>query len=360
MRLHELRLTNLRNIESVQIELGAGLNVFTGSNGAGKTSVLEGVYLLSHARSFRTSQSDFLLRRESRELAVYGVLERANALKRIGLLRIPGRWSARIDAGAPSNLVALLHTCAVVCFEPGSHALISGASGERRSFLDWGVFHVEPSYSESMRRYRRALQQRNALLKSENPDRSVLAGWDKELIATAQPIADARQAYFRQLQPHLVRVCSELISELGDAIIEYRQGWNHDQTFAEALERTTALDIARRYTARGPHRADWALNFTLAPTREQLSRGQEKLCAIACMLAQSAAFHEALHEWPIVVLDDLASELDASHQRLVIQSLLSNGAQVLLTGTEVPTALEQLGLDMRRFHVEQGKIQALL
>jgi DNA replication and repair protein RecF len=359
VKLRELRLANLRNIESAQIELVPGLNIFIGPNGAGKTSILESAYLLSHARSFRTAQSDFLLRRGADELSVFGVLEHRAATTRLGLMRARGRWSARIEGETPPNLIALLRQCAVVCFEPGSHALISGATSDRRSFLDWGVFHVEHSYPEWMRRYRRALAQRNALLKSE-PEPSELMGWDKELIAAAEPIAVARNAYFDELKPELARLCRRLIPELGDPIIEYRRGWSEEHTLDVAISQSNGLDRVRKYTARGPHRADWSLQFTGAPSREQLSRGQEKLCAIACMLAQAELFRSQNGEWPIVVLDDLASELDAAHQRVVVQSLLSSGAQVLVTGTDIPESLSDLGAQERVFHVEQGGVQQLI
>ncbi|HEX6832812.1 MAG TPA: DNA replication and repair protein RecF, partial [Rudaea sp.] len=278
---------------------------------------------------------------------------------RLGLSRTGARWSARIDNETPQGLVALLRECAVVCFEPGSHSLISGPSEERRSYLDWGVFHVEPRYPEWSRRYRRALQQRNALLKTD-PDPAELASWTQELVAAAEPIAIARAAYFSALQPKLRILSAELIPELGDPIFRCRQGWDEGMPLGTAVERSLDLDRLRKYTARGPHRADWSIQFQHAPAREQLSRGQEKLCAIVCMLAQAQLFRDARGEWPIVLLDDLASELDIAHQNAVLRMLLAQDAQVLMTGTEIPAGLRDTPAPIRRFHVEQGQVQPLV
>ena len=142
MRLVELRLRNLRNIEELSFFPADGINVLLGPNGAGKTSILEGIYLLSHAHSFRTRRSEFLVKGGSGPLSVFGAVERAGAAARLGLQWEDKHWLARIDGATAQTLSAMLEHCAVVCFDPGAHALVSGASEERRRFMDWGVFHV--------------------------------------------------------------------------------------------------------------------------------------------------------------------------------------------------------------------------
>ncbi len=162
MILSELRVENLRNISELVINPQSGINLFTGANGAGKTSILEGIYLLSHAGSFRTRRGEILVQRNRERLSIFGEIRLASgSTARLGLIQESGRWIAKVDGRTPASLSALLERCAVVCFEPGSHALISGASEERRRFLDWGVFHVEPAFVDVARRYRRALRQRN-------------------------------------------------------------------------------------------------------------------------------------------------------------------------------------------------------
>jgi DNA replication and repair protein RecF len=116
-------------------------------------------------------------------------------------------------------------------------------------------------------------------------------------------------------------------------------------------------DIASGHTSVGPHRADWRLGFAGLPGGEALSRGQEKLAALACILGQAAGVAAEGEGWPLVCLDDLASELDLRHQRQVLQSVLGSGAQVMLTGTQAPEALAALGLSPLTFHVEQGRLR---
>jgi DNA replication and repair protein RecF len=270
-----------------------------------------------------------------------------------------GRWSARVDGQPAPTVTSAIEHCAVVCFEPGSHALIAGPSDERRRFIDWGVFHVEHNFPSVSRRFRRALKQRNALLRN-NATAAELCAWDAELAPAALALNAARLRYVARLNPVLIARLRTLLPDLGEPILQYLPGWHTERDLALALSESHGTDRQRGHTTRGPHRADWKLSFELAPRREQLSRGQEKLCAIACMLAQ-AQLYEADHgEWPIVVLDDLPSELDLAHQRVVVEALTHEAAQVFLTSTEVPRCLLDAAVPFRSFHVEQGRVSALL
>ncbi|HZP65541.1 MAG TPA: DNA replication/repair protein RecF [Rudaea sp.] len=359
MRLLEFRISDLRNLAALTLAPAAGLNVFVGPNGAGKTSLLEGIYLLSHAQSFRAGSNDVLLRRGAVELVVQAKLERRNRTIGLGLRRSLSTWTARVDASDVPSLGRLLQECAVICFEPGSHALISGTGEGRRSFLDWGVFHVEHDHFDRMRRYRRVLRQRNALLK-QGASNSELDAWDEELIRAAAPVFEARAGYFPLFVEHLKFTLAEFLTELGPASVSLKSGVAEHMSYAEALRQVRDRDRALGHTTRGPHRADWSLSFEQAPSREFLSRGQEKLCALACVLAQGATFAAAAGEWPIVLLDDLASELDAEHQRLTVETLERCGAQVLITGVELPSALRTSRVATRVFHVEHGSVRSLL
>jgi len=359
MRIEQLRIRGLRCLGDVDLALEGGINVFIGDNGAGKTSVLEAAFLLSHARSFRTGAKEALLQRGATELSVFAELRHDDERRvRLGLGRRGSRWEARIDGeGAPIG--QLVRDCAVVCFEPGSHALIAGAADERRRYLDWGVFHVEQSFLPAWRRYQRALKQRNSLLRSGDAVYdALLEPWEVELAQSGAHIDDYRQAYLELLRPKLAAEVAALLPELGSVELRYKRGWADGRELFEELRSQRGRDVARGHTTLGVHRADWSLAFEHAPLREHLSRGQEKLTALACVLAQATLFAERRGEWPIVALDDLASELDATHQASVVQRLQAVGAQVLLTGTELPGALQ--AVPARVFHVEQGTISPLL
>ncbi|MGN6479435.1 DNA replication/repair protein RecF [Luteibacter sp.] len=359
MKFESLRIAGLRCLDGVSITPAPGISVFVGANGAGKTSVLEAAYLLSHGRSFRAGSRDVLLKRSSNALSVFAEVSSAEGrTRRLGLGREGGRWQARID-GDVASLGALVQECAVVCFEPGSHDLIAGGSEERRQFLDWGLFHVEHDFVSQWRRYQRALKQRNALLRSGGSlDPGLIEPWESELSTSGEALSGYRQGYLERLLPHIRSFMGNVLPELVEFTIRYKAGWDETTHLATTLMERRHRDLARGHTTAGPHRADFSVAFEQAPLREHLSRGQEKLCALACLLGQAALHAEARGEWPVVCLDDLASELDRTHQEWVVAQLMGRDVQVLVTGTEVPHALIDQSVTV--FHVEQGSVAALL
>jgi DNA replication and repair protein RecF len=360
MNLLVLRVQNLRCLNLVELELTPGINVFLGNNGAGKTSVLEAAFLLSHAQSFRSGSKETLIRRGADQLSVYAELQRANGYtNQLGLGCSDGRWSARID-GNTVSLGQLVHACAVVCFEPGTHALVGGGGEHRRRYLNWGLFHVEPRFLDTWRRYERALKQRNKLLRSGQAaaDLPLFTPWERELAETGAAIDQQRAAYLQRLQPLLQESASKLLPELGSLELRYRRGWPETMDLQQALVEQRGKDGARGHTTLGAHRADWSLVFEGAPLREHLSRGQEKLAALACVLAQARLYALERTEWPVVCLDDFASELDEDHQEAVAAELLAAGAQVLLSGPRVARSLS--AASSSRFHVERGEVARLL
>jgi DNA replication and repair protein RecF len=298
-----------------------------------------------------------LLQRGSDALNIYAAVESGGGgVHRLGLGKEGSRWIGRLD-GETATIGKLVRVCPVTSFDPGSHALIAGAAEERRRFMDWGVFHVEHDFLQAWRRYQRALKQRNALLRSGSLDPAVYVPWELELAEQGWQISEWRRQYLEALAPLLAAQVAATVPELGQVSLHYRQGWHEDAGLKELLESQRARDQARGHTTIGSHRADWSLSYENAPLREHLSRGQEKLTALACLLAQARLHAQAKGEWPVVCLDDLASELDASHQQALIEQLLSARAQFLITGTERPRGL---GAQVRMFHVEQGAVTPLL
>lgn len=359
MNLLTLRIQNLRCLAHVELELDPAINIFVGGNGAGKTSILEAAFLLSHAQSFRSGTKDALIRRGSADLSVFAEVCHADGRSsQLGLGNRAGRWLARAD-GDTVSLGHLVHECAVVCFDPGAHALIAGGAEYRRRYLNWGVFHVEPAFLELWRRYQRALRQRNSLLRAgASSDPALFAPWERELAETAARIDRLRSSYLERLSPHLQAASSGLLPELGELEMRYRRGWPEAADLQSSFREQRGRDLARGHTSLGVHRADWTLAFAGAPLREHLSRGQEKLVALACVLAQAALYAQERGEWPVVCLDDLASELDRLHQEALVSQLLAAGAQILLSGTDLPHALRDS--PSARFHVEQGVVERLL
>ena len=359
MRIDRLRLTHLRNIAALDIELAPGINFFAGPNGAGKTSILEGAYVLSHGSSFRTSQSSVLIERGADAVGIHADVARTAGPLKLDMLSVGAGWEMKINGDRIATLAAGLAEFALVCFEPGSHSLISGGSLERRRFLDWILFHVEQDYVGAARNFRRTLHQRNALLKTSGAEAEYEL-WDAEFSVAAERLTALRQLVFPSYAIELANILSIFLPELGAATVSYRRGWPEEKHLVDALAETRTLDRARGHTSRGPHRADWAIRFERAPSREQLSRGQEKLCALACVLAQARVFAAARREPPVVALDDFSSELDRSHQKTAMDLLRSTGSQILITGTEISADFQLDKGSARMFHVERGQARGLL
>ncbi len=359
MRLLRLRAQHLRLFDRLDIEPGPGVNLLVGPNGAGKTSVLEAIYLLGYGRSFRAGARDVVVQRGSAELQLFAEIETAAGTHRLGLRRSSRDWEARVDGEPVPSLSELFRHCAVVLFEPGSHALIGGEAELRRRFIDWGLFHVEQDFLPVWRRYQRALKQRNAWLRGAG-EQGGAAPWERELDSAGSVLHRMRAGYLQSLTPRVEVLADTLFPAARQLAFEYQPGWRADeQTLAEALAGSRERDRTLGYTTVGPHRANWSLRIPEIPDRHALSRGQEKLAALCCLLAQAAQYAEAMGGWPVLCLDDLASELDRAHQQRLAVWLRAVPAQVLLTGTEAPIGLADAG-DCVTFHVEQGQIRRLL
>ena len=366
MRLTRLDLRNVRNLASVSLQPAPGLNLLLGDNGAGKTSVLEGLHVMAYGRSFRGRVRDGLIRRGADALEVFVEWRDGDGLdeplRRAGLRHTGQDWSGRLDGTDVGQLGDLCAALMVVTFEPGSHALISGSSEVRRRFLDWGLFHVEQDFLPQWRRYARALRQRNALLKS-GASNGQLDAWDLELCEAARPLDIRRDAYLRRLHGAVQLVAAEIAPGLGLPELVFHPGWRRQElSLADALLVARDRDRAVGYTSVGPHRADWRIRFEDRPEQGLLSRGQAKQTALCCLMAQAQdCAARSAGRWPVIALDDLASELDRHHQHQVLTYLHRVRAQVLLSGTEQPSHWPSALLgEATMFHVEHGEVQATL
>lgn len=364
MQITRLDLRRFRRFDEVSLAPAPGINLITGENGAGKTSLLEAMHLMAYGRSFRGRVRDGLLQAGADALEVFVEWQEPHAvvpgnhMHKAGLRHSGQDWSGRLDGQDVNQLGDLCAALAVVSFEPGSHALVTGAAETRRRYLDWGLFHVEHDFLPLWRRYSRALKQRNALLKSGRVADG-LDAWEWELAEAGEPISRRRQLYLEALQTRLTPLLAGLAPALGEVSMEYQPGWRRETLpLADALLLARDRDLQSGHTSVGPHRADWRILFPHLPGREALSRGQAKLTALAATLTQ-AGHHAAVRgHWPVIALDDLGSELDRQHQARVLEQLVDSQAQVFITGTEPPPGLRDVAASTTVFHVEHGRVEA--
>lgn len=357
MRVNSLDISNLRNIMSARIEPDPCLNCFTGDNGAGKTSILEALAVLSKGRSFRTGQISSLIGPEQPHFQVISKIEsQTGALHQLGMERSTDQWTARHNGDNVSQLSDLTELLPYVLLEPSSHTLVSGPPDGRRKYLDWGVFHVKHSFLTLWRRYNRSLKQRNAALRQSN--QAVVESLDPQLIAFGGDLHLAREQYAENLAAVLKESLPLFNQTLEGIGMVYRKGWSGD-TLEDAINLSFQRDMDRGATGPGPHKADLVLTLNGAPAKDRLSRGEQKAMTAAMVLAQARMICESGNP-PILLLDDLSSELDEEHLIKVLSAGLDLGVQTWLTGTELSPAIlkqtEVIETGYAMFHVEHGRV----
>jgi DNA replication and repair protein RecF len=349
--LVQLVVEDLRCLQRAELALDPRRNLIWGSNGSGKTSLLESIFLLGRGRSFRTRNSEKLIRHGQPRLTVFG---RADGMppQAMGVqVAKGGGTTARINGANASSLTDLSQAFPVQVIDPGVHKLVEEGGFRRRRWMDWAVFHVEPGFADSWVRYTRAVKQRNAALKSQPTQAAV---WDSEVARLGELIAEARRGMLEQMQPtwrQAVLALSGLEIDL-----HYSRGWSQEVPLARALIDSRARDQSRGLTHSGPHRADVFVRIGGRPAREILSRGQQKLVAIAMTLAQIQLLQERTSTTPTLLLDDPAAELDGPHLMKFIDEVSRLNCQLILTSLQSESNL--FGRPERVFHVERGQVEA--
>lgn len=355
MRVKTLSINNLRNIVSAQINLDPCLNCFVGDNGAGKTSILEALAVLSKGRSFRPGHTSSLIGPENNSFQVISSIEsQANEAHQMGMERGGDFWSARHNGEDVSQLSELTRLLPYVLLEPSSHTLVSGPPDGRRKYLDWGVFHVKHEFLMLWRRYNRVLKQRNAALRQSNP--MVIESLDPQFIELGEQLHNAREKHASLLCQMLQQNLSQFCQTLEGINLSYKKGWKGDR-LETAIELSRSRDLERGSTGPGPHKADLLLSLEGTPAKDRLSRGEQKAMTAAMVLAQAQLITES-GESPVLMLDDLSSEFDEQHLARVLNAGMELGVQVWVTGTELAPAIKARKGKYKVFHVEHGTVSS--
>lgn len=350
MSLASLQITGLRSIASAQMDFTPGLNLVFGPNGSGKTSVLESVFLVGRGRSFRTRHTEQLISRGRDHLQLFATT--AAPAHRIGFeYRRDESYTARLDAADVRSLAELPGAFFVEVIDPEVHRLVEGAPGERRRWLDWGVFHVEQNFLETWMRFTRTLKQRNAALKQGLDPQP----WDAELVRHGEAVAALRSAWLESVLPFW-REAVKRLSGL-EVDMTYSRGWAADRPLADVLADGIERDRIRGSTLAGPQRADVQLRIQGRAAKEVLSRGQQKLVAAAMVLALLQRLRSDQAQPPTLLLDDPAAELDTHRLGALVE--LVKGLRCQLVVTSLHADLANFGVPERVFHVEQGAVQRL-
>jgi DNA replication and repair protein RecF len=354
MGLAQLALEDVRCLQQAELELDPESNVLWGDNGSGKTSVLEAIFLLGRGRSFRTRNSVRLIRHGASRLRITGrTIGALPAFIGIEVSKLGGTVAKLRGEYVPS-LAELSRAFAVQVIEPGAHKLIEEGAQRRRRWLDWAVFHVEPTFIDAWTRYGRALKQRNTALRSgrrSGPDEAAV--WDAELAKQGQIVASLRETFVERLQPHWSIPARELTGL--DVEIRHSRGWSSDLSLAEALHASLSRDIAQGVTHVGPHRGDVLVRLDRGLARDTLSRGQQKLVAAAMTLSQLSLVRELTGTSPTLLLDDPAAELDRDRLHRLAGQIQQLQCQLVITS--LLPEIGPFGRAGRVFHVEHNSVR---
>ena len=352
MTLRRVQISDFRCLHSVELDFDARFTLVSGPNGSGKTSLLEAIHLLGRGRSFRTRHVSHLIRSQTERFIVVGEAELPERVVTMGLEGSRQGIRARMAGETVASLAELAAILPVQIIDPEVHRLIEEGPARRRRFLDWGVFHVEPSFIAHWRQFQVALRQRNAALRMKQAPAAVQA-WDGELVRLAIQVDTSRAHYVRQLAPLATAIARTLLDR--DLSLSYRSGWPLDSSFESALRSSWVRDLETGSTSMGPQRAELVFRLDGESVRDRISRGQQKLLAASLLLAQIRLL-PAHSSCPTLLLDDPAAELDTERLLSLIREISGYGLQLIVTSLN--SAFSAFGEPGKRYTALGGAFQA--
>jgi DNA replication and repair protein RecF len=355
-----LGIRDFRNLARVDLDLGPGFNVVSGDNGQGKTNLLEAVYVLATSRSFRTSRIEDLVTSgaETASLRAHIVDDGQGREQSLGLRR--GLRAARIDGKRPPSLAAYALRTPVVVFHPGSLALTSGAGTERRRLLDRIALYVGPASLDDAASYGRAMRARQRVLEKRGESAPDLDGWEDLMVRHGMALSAARSVAADLLIPAALRAFQRIGPEL-ELLVRYQPGAPTDAAaFRAQLAERRVRDRARGSATVGPHRDDLAIDLGALGVRATASQGQHRAIVLALELGEIDVITETRGVRPVLLLDDVSSELDRARTAALLGSLSEQRGQVILTTTR-PELIDAglSGVEQRKvFRVDRGTLAA--
>ncbi len=358
MSLQKLDIYNVRNILEQSITPSPALNFIYGKNASGKSALIEAIFLLGRAKSFRTSSIKSVISFEQDNLIVSAqVLQGKGSSLHLGILMNGKDVEIRINQQTSQKRSDLAYGLPLQIIHPKSFELLDASAQIRREFLDWGIFNHEENFLPVWRKYKKALAQRNALLKTKATNQFYV--WNKELANYGTIVNEYRLQYLEKLKPLLSKSIARFVT-LSDIDIKLIPGWDAAKQLEQQLSDDLEKDLRYGFTHSGPHRGDFHMlvNSTLA--KDVVSRGQLKLLVTCLKLAQVELMFRERDSFGCILIDDFAAELDKENRTKVLQYLCEIQCQVFITATEVNDFGDLRPIEnYKMFHVEHGNIKTI-
>ncbi|HOX43706.1 MAG TPA: DNA replication/repair protein RecF [Myxococcota bacterium] len=360
MIVRSLQLEGFRNLATQSVELGAGLNLLHGDNGQGKTNALEAIHLLSSLRSFRACRLREIIGHGLARAELRAQLTVGRAPLALRLVLEPGgrrTWLGERPARDPAEFLGQLQA---VAFTPDDLAMVKGAPAQRRRFLDRAAFLLQPAHLLLARDFSLALRARNRLLRTGRFQPEELSAFSETLARLGAELTARRRACVERLGPAFQRVCGELLGRPAAAGLGLQAGWREaggERGLLGELQAGLERDRRRGATGVGPQLDDLELGLDGQPARRFASQGQQRTLAVALLLALVDEVVGGGAEQPVLLLDDVSSELDAGNRRRLFERVGALAGQVLVTTTDAGLLGELRGA-ARVFEVRDGRLLA--
>ncbi len=331
--IKKIHILQFRNIKDQYIKPNKDINIFVGDNAQGKTNLVEAIYFLGHNKSFKTKNLKDLIPFNKKDIKVSAEVDSS----RVVLERSKNNNSATVNKQKINNNSTLTHLLPTLIISPDRGYIVGGAPKLKRSYLDWGVFHMEPTILQTYKSFSRALKNTNSLFSSG--DNRQLDYWFIELATLSVEISLARKNYIERLskkieRPFLFKTNKTFNLNKTSSFL-FNSGWTKDINYLDQeevygfLKKNTNNFVKVKHLNHGPHKA--TIDFFLdKQTENHFSRGEQKILSIMFWVAQILILIDA-GVFPVVLIDDISSELDKQKTNLVLDCLLDLGVQVFIT-----------------------------
>lgn len=355
--LQRLRLRDFRNLQALDFVPGARVNVISGDNGQGKSNLLEAIDYLGTLRSFRGANADELVREGAAQSELFASVGGDGLAHehRVRLPRAGARREVQLDGKRPRSAAVYAQALPVVIFHPGDIELTTGAPEPRRAFLDRLLERLDETYADALAAYTQALASRNRLLKDEVPQRRAIMAYDELLASAGAVIGQARDALVQELAPRVSQAFAQISGEGPGVTLRYEPKVVPSvELLREALTAAYDKDVARGYTGAGPHGDELVFRLEDHKARRYASQGQHRVIVLALKVAELLELERRTSRTPILLLDDVSSELDPGRNRRFFALLAQLGGQVFLTTTQPELILVEEGRE--DFRMRDGEL----
>ncbi len=357
MKITSIQLNHFRNYNELSLELDGGINILYGNNAQGKTNILEAVYVCGTGKSHRNSKDREMIGFDSEEAHIKAHIQKEYTLDRIDIHLKKNKSKGIAVNGIPikktSELFGFMN---VVVFSPEDLQLIKNGPSERRRFIDLELCQLDKLYVHHLINYNKVLAQRNQLLKElsfRSDYEDMLDIWDLQLVNYGCKIIEIRNKFLQQLN-EIVQIKHNIISGGKETLQVIYEPNVTEENFATQLEKNRERDKKQRVTLVGPHRDDIMLTINNIDIRKYGSQGQQRTAALSLKMAEIELVKKIIKDSPILLLDDVLSELDFNRQNQLLNCI--DGIQTIITCTGVDDFIHHRFHMDKIFHVENGTV----